>query len=854
MTLERARRTAVAGRRSWDDIGTPASGAPVILGRPFARGRTPTSAASGQRIRLDGKFFAAGSERFHVRGVTYGTFEARADGALFPGRAQVDEDFSAMRHAGFNVVRTYTAPPDDVLDCARTHGLRVLAGVFYPDWRYLLGGSRREVRRITREAAQEVHEVARRLRGRDEVMALSLGNEVPADVIRWYGTRPIAAALRELADVVREEDPEQLVTYANFPTAEYLPLETLDFLTFNVFLERRGDFRRYLTRLHHLAGDRPLVLGEVGFSAKPGPEGEREQAELLDWQLETAMERGVAGTCVFSWTDDWSVAGERVTGWRFGLTRTDRSPRPALRTAAKWNRRTVRSLDFDWPVTSVVVCAHNAGATLDECLRHACAMQYPTYEVIVVDDGSTDDTAEIARRHPEVRLVQLAHAGLSAARNAGFEAARGDLIAYLDADAYPTPEWLHFLALGLDGSDVGGVGGPNLPPTSDCLGAQVVARAPGGPVHVLLGDDRAEHVPGCNMAFWKLVLTETGGFDPELIAAGDDVDMCWKVLDRGWKIGFHPCAVVWHHRRPGLRAYLRQQRGYGRSEALVEARHPARFTTTGTARWHGRIYTSFAPSIARQRVYRGVFGTAPYQSIYRAGGHLVDLLHQVGVPFAAVVLATAPLAFVSALLGVPAALALIAVLALALFDMARVVPPRRLRWGHLAFRARVAVHHILQPLVRSWARMRHRNRALRGVVMDPNLPAAIQHRRGGVVVVADDRPRDDLAAEVIAALRLRGIRTAQPSPWAAFDARVSLSVCVDGELQTSSHPEGFVQVRIRFRVRRPTVLVAAAAVALVGVALPPAWILLSAPLASTAYGVLRARRLPARILPIGSAA
>ena len=103
------------------------------------------------------------------------------------------------------------------------------------------------------------------------MLALSLGNEVPADVLRWYGSELIADTLRRLVDIVREEDPDQLVTYANYPTAEYLPLESLDFLTFNVFLERRDDFRRYLTRLHHLAGERPLVLGEVGISQSQVP-------------------------------------------------------------------------------------------------------------------------------------------------------------------------------------------------------------------------------------------------------------------------------------------------------------------------------------------------------------------------------------------------------------------------------------------------------------------------------------------------------------------------------------------------------------------------------------------------------
>src|SRR5439155_18420308 len=131
----------------------------------------------------------------------------------------------------------------------------------------------------------------------------------------------------------------------------------------------------------------------------------------------------------------------------------------------------------------------------------------------------------------------------------------------------------------------------------------------GGPVHVLVSDDRAEHVPGCNMAFWRELLEDVGGFDPVYTAAGDDVDLCWRVLDRSWEIGFHPAALVWHHRRGGLGAYLRQQRGYGRAEALVEARHPDRFGGLGTARWRGRIYDSFAPSFARQRVYRGVYGT-----------------------------------------------------------------------------------------------------------------------------------------------------------------------------------------------------------------------------------------------------
>ena len=689
---------------------------------------------------------------------------------------------------------------------------------------------------------------AQRLAGDPRILGLSLGNEVPADVLRWHGLETVANTLNELVEVVREVDPSRLVTYANYPTAEYLPLESIDFLMFNVFLERREDFRRYLTKLQHLAGDRPLVLGEIGIPAGEEPDGEERQADVLEWQLQTAIERGVAGTCVFSWTDEWWVGGERVTGWEFGLTREDRSPRPALRVASRWNERTVRDLDFNWPSISVVICAHNAAATLDECLRHTCALEYPGLEIVVVDDGSTDATAEIARAYPRVRLMQIEHGGLAAARNAGFEAATGELVAYLDSDAFPTPEWPYYLALAFDGPDVGGAGGPNIPPDDEPAGAQVVARAPGGPVQVLFSDDRAEHIPGCNMAFWKLVLSEIGGFDPVYTKAGDDVDVCWKILNRDWKIGFHPAALVWHRRRQGLRNYLRQQREYGRSEALVEDRHPERFTPAGTARWRGRIYNSLTPSFMWQRIYRGPYGTAAYQSVYQGGGHFVDLVHQVGIPGAALLLLTAPLAFISPWLALPAVFAAVGLCLIAAVDMARTQPPRRSRTGGLRFRAQVALHHLLQPLVRFWGRNRHRNGASRDLGAHQRLPEGIRRVRGGIVVVPEDRPRSELAAALVSALRARGIRALPSSGWEDYDARLLLAAFAYGELQTSSHPEGFVQVRIRTRPRIRRLTVAVALIAAAAAIDPVLGALVLVPALSLVKGTVEGHRLPRLLL------
>jgi GT2 family glycosyltransferase len=74
--------------------------------------------------------------------------------------------------------------------------------------------------------------------------------------------------------------------------------------------------------------------------------------------------------------------------------------------------------------------------------------------------------------------------------------------------------------------------------------AESIVNAPGGPTHVLTTDQIAEHIPGCNMAFRRDALLEVGGFDPIYRAAGDDVDLCWKIQAAGKTIGFHPSAIV----------------------------------------------------------------------------------------------------------------------------------------------------------------------------------------------------------------------------------------------------------------------------------------------------------------------
>ena len=229
---------------------------------------------------------------------------------------------------------------------------------------------------------------------------------------------------------------------------------------------------------------------------------------------------------------------------------------------------------------------------------------------------------------PRFRIISQENKGLSVARNVGAAAATGEIVAYTDSDCVPDPDWLAFLVYKFVRSGFVAVGGPNFPPPEPSLVPAAVAVSPGGPTHVLLNDEVAEHIPGCNMAFTKKALEEVDGFEPIFAAAGDDVDLCWRLQNRGYAIGFSPAATVWHYRRNTVKAYLKQQMGYGKAEALLYFKHPYRFNMLGQSRWLGRIYGELTTAVLSRRpiIYFGAFGRGLFQSMYEPPSSLLAYL------------------------------------------------------------------------------------------------------------------------------------------------------------------------------------------------------------------------------------
>jgi GT2 family glycosyltransferase len=770
-----------------------------------------------------GKSLYLGERKLTIRGVTYGPFGEGFE----PGTAA--RDFGQMAEAGINAVRLYEPPARWLLDLAQEHGLLVMVGIPWEQHVAFLDQGRAD------RIEQTVRLAVRELAGHPALLCLAIGNEIPSSIVRWHGRNRIERFLGRLCRAAKEEDPEALVTYVNYPSTEYLRLPEIDFLAFNVYLERRELLDRYLARLQNLADDRPLLLAEVGLDSRRN--GLDQQASTLQWQIDASLGAGCAGLFVFAWTDEWHRGGFDILDWDFGLTTREREPKPALDTVSAAFAPDPRIAVSPIPRVSVVICTYNGSATLRQCLEAALMLHYPDYEVIVVCDGATDASAQIASEYEGVRVIETPQSGLAAARNTGMEAAAGEIVAYIDDDAIPDRDWLTHLVKTFTDGPFAAVGGPNvLPPDSSWI-AECVANAPGGPTHVLISDRDAEHIPGCNMAIRKEALERIGGFDPQFRTAGDDVDVCWRLLDAGERIAFSPGAVVLHHRRKTVRAYLRQQRGYGKAEALLERKHPDKYSAAGHVDWAGRLYGNGAAQHRggwRWRVYYGGWGTAFYQSLYGPRRSLLESLPlmpewYLGITVLAL-LSAAGAFWTPLLLAVPVLGAAFAALLIdAGLGAARARFPRR--EGRLRRRLLTGLLYLLQPLARLEGRVTHgltpwRHRGSRAFGLPVPRSYAFWSEQG--------RSTEDRVRAVAAALRADGSVIRSGGDWDRWDLQVRGGPLGGARLRVAIEQHGAGRQLVRVRswpytsrvvVVLSLLLVSAAVIAAVGGAPRPTLVL-----------------------------
>ncbi len=816
------------------------------------------SSPSLRPIRAVAKFFFEGERKFFLKGVTYGPFKPDAEGHYLGTPEQLQRDLAQMREVGLNVLRTYHAPPLWFLDTCAAAGMRVLITL---PWAKHIEFLRK--RKARAEVVESVRQAVAEHAGHPAIFGYLVGNEISSTMVRWLGVQSVTEFLEHLIRVARAENPHVLYSYASFPPTEFLLPQNVDFYCFNVYLHHQRDFERYLLRLQNLAEDRPLILGEFGMDTIR--HSEDEQAEMLSWHIDSVVKCGLAGTVFFSWTDEWFTGEQEITDWAFGLVTRERQPKKAFHHVREKLGRENATLPHrplpQTPFVSIIVCSYNGATTLPACLDSLGRIDYPHYEIILVDDGSTDGTREIAARFPQVRSFHQENHGLSHARNTGAAAARGDVFAYTDSDCMADEDWLYYLIGTLLSGNYGGVGGPNVSPPAQNWIQACVAAAPGGPSHVLLTDTVAEHIPGCNMAWWRWAFESVGGFDVEFRKAGDDVDFCWRMQQAGHEIAFSPTAIVWHHRRFTLGAFRRQQEGYGEAESMLRFKHLLFFGPTGSAKWRGQIYGTprFSWFINRPRIYHGTFGDGFFQSIYptpqsEIAGYLSSIEW-----FALTVFLFGFGIFVPEVRIVPY-LMFGGTLCVALSYMvrARVEP----KFDTVAARLLVMFLAFAQPLVRGWSRyftwLQFKRTSRSVITTREQLPPGM--KSGGTLRrrsywSEEGRDRHQLLESIFALMEEEGWRYSADTGWNEWDVHIYGNFWWSIALQTVTEYHGagkcLTRVGLRNRFVATTVIINLLAVVLLLyhqliTSSTHLWVLVPY-LAFLLFLVLRARQLKRRV-------
>ena len=218
--------------------------------------------------------------------------------------------------------------------------------------------------------------------------------------------------------------------------------------------------------------------------------------------------------------------------------------------------------------TSVVIPAFNAEKTLGDCLRALCEQDLPKseFEVIVVDDGSNDATAQIAKA-VGVRVICQRNRGAGAARNAGSRAARGAWVAFTDADCIPARSWLRLLseAVSNDAAPdaISGAAGKTVGFESHTAAARFCDLAGSLDASNYLAHPRFPFAPSANLMYRRELLERAGGFD-ERYTSYEACDLHRRIMRAtNGSFKYVPRALVLHRHRADWRSYWHQQYSYG---------------------------------------------------------------------------------------------------------------------------------------------------------------------------------------------------------------------------------------------------------------------------------------------------
>lgn len=229
---------------------------------------------------------------------------------------------------------------------------------------------------------------------------------------------------------------------------------------------------------------------------------------------------------------------------------------------------------------SIVVPVYNAEKTLIKCIESILRLDCNDYEIIFVDDGSTDNSKNIinsfAERHEEIRLFEQENNGPASARNRGIKNSSGDIIFFTDSDVVVPVDWIKGMVHYFGDKKLGAVGGGITPYSMNTLSEKFEQHRR----ERLYGNEKkfVDALPACNLAVKKTILDEIDYFDESFkFASSEDYDLCYRLIDKGYKILYDPAISVIHFHSQTWNGVFR--RGYIHGREGVKLRRKMGIST-----------------------------------------------------------------------------------------------------------------------------------------------------------------------------------------------------------------------------------------------------------------------------------
>jgi GT2 family glycosyltransferase len=226
---------------------------------------------------------------------------------------------------------------------------------------------------------------------------------------------------------------------------------------------------------------------------------------------------------------------------------------------------------------SIIIPTFNGASRIGNCLD-ALVRQTTgrDVEILVVDDGSTDETAKVVRRYPAVRLITQANAGPAAARNHGAQEAQGKILLFTDDDCVPMPDWLEAMLDCFKDSDV--VGAKGIYRTHQkSLVARFVQIEYEDKYHLMAGLPSIDFIDTYSAGFIRDRFQEMTGYDTSFpVACAEDIELSYRMSARGWKMRFAPAAIVYHTHPDTLARYLKKKYKFAFWRVLAVRKNPSK--------------------------------------------------------------------------------------------------------------------------------------------------------------------------------------------------------------------------------------------------------------------------------------